>query len=149
MSYTSLKYHVTFSTKERRPWLTADVLPRLCEYLGGMVRQQGGHPIQINGIEDHVHLVLSIPATLAVAKAIGDLKSNSTNWIHQTFPQPNVFCWQKEYAAFTISPSVLPQVVGYVQGQQAHHRKNALSFRDELIWLLKNHGIEFDEKYIQ
>lgn len=149
MSYTCLKYHATFSTKERRPWIIPEILPRLCQFLGGMIRQQGGHPIEINGPEDHIHLVLSIPPTLAVANCMKDIKCNSTNWIHDTFPDLKVFCWQKEYATFTVSPTVLPSVVKYVQEQQEHHKKKNISFRDELIWLLKNHGIKFDEKYIQ
>jgi putative transposase len=112
-----------------------------------MIRQQGAHPIEINGPEDHLHVVLSIPPTLAVAKSIQDLKSNCTDWIHHTFAELKDFRWQDGYASFTVSPSVLPSVIKYVQGQQEHHKR--VSYRDELIWLLKNHEIEFDEKYIQ
>ncbi|HAU37869.1 MAG TPA: IS200/IS605 family transposase [Phycisphaerales bacterium] len=146
MSYTWLKYHIVFSTKERRPFLTPELMPRLCEYLGGMIKTQGGHSIEINGPEDHIHIVASVSPTLALADCLRDLKPNSTNWIHETFPGLRDFAWQDGYSAFTVSPSVLSKVVQYVKNQQEHHKK--VSFRDELAWLLKNHGIEFDEKYL-
>jgi len=146
MSYTCLRYHITYSTKERRTWISPELLPRICEYMGGMIRQVKGHPILINGPEDHLHVVCSIPPTITVADFIRDLKSNCTSWIHDTFPDLRDFCWQDGYAAFTVSPTVLPRLLNYVLAQQEHHKK--VSFRDELIWLLKNHGIGFDERYL-
>ena len=146
MSYVSVRYHVVFSTKERRPWIAPAILPRLCEYMGGMIRAHKGHPVLINGPEDHLHFVLSIPVTTAIADFMRELKSWSSVWIHQTFPDLRAFAWQDGYAVFSVSPSVLPKVVEYVRNQQEHHKK--VSFRDELIWLLKNHGIEFDERYL-
>jgi len=146
MSYTSLKYHIMFGTKDRRPWITPQFLPRLCQFLGGMIKQQGGQPTEINGPEDRVHVVGSISPTISIADCLRDLKANSTGWIHETFPEMKDFFWQDGYSAFTISPSVLPKVIQYVRNQQEHHKK--VTFREELIWLLKNHGIEFDEKYL-
>jgi len=146
MSFIGIRYHAVFSTKERRPWLAPDMRPRLCEYMAGIVRNHQGHPLLINGPEDHVHLVLSIPVTTAVADFMRELKSISSGWVHQTFPELRAFAWQDGYAIFSVSSSVLPKVLEYVQNQEEHHKK--VSFRDELIWLLKNHGVEFDEKYI-
>jgi REP element-mobilizing transposase RayT len=147
MSYTYLNYHVVSGTKNRQAIISPELLPRLCQYMGGIVRNLGGHSIEFNGMEDHMHMVLSIPPTIAVAKFIGDLKANSSGWIHDEFPNMRDFGWQDGYSIFTISPSVLPSVVKYVQGQQEHHKK--MSFREELIWLYKNHGITFDEKHIE
>ena len=106
----------------------------------------GGQPVLANAVEDHVHIAASLPATAAVADCLRDLKANSTNWVHKTIPDMKTFCWQEGYSIFTISPSVLPAVVEYVKSQAAHHTR--VDFRDELVWLLKNHGIEFDEKYL-
>lgn len=147
MSYTSLKYHIVFATKDRRPLITPDLLPRLCQYLGGMIKHQKGEPILINGPEDHIHIVASLSPTIALADALRDMKANCTNWIHETFPSLKSFFWQDGYSAFTVSPSSLPRVIEYIRNQQEHHKK--ASFRDELIWLLQNHGIQLDEKYIQ
>ena len=146
MSYTSLKYHIVFATKERRPFLAGDIRSRAFEFLAGMIRQQGGQPLLINGPEDHVHIVASIHPAIAMADCLRDLKANSTNWIHETFKDLKTFAWQDGYWAFSVSPSVLPQLLKYVTNQQEHHKKT--TFREELIWLLKNHGIEFDEKYL-
>ena len=93
-----------------------------------------------------MHMVLSIPPTTAVSDFVRDVKSNSSGWVHDTFPEHGAFAWQDGFAGFSVSPSILPAVIAYVKNQQEHHRK--VSFRDELIWLLKNHGIEFDERYI-
>ncbi|MFA6135502.1 MAG: IS200/IS605 family transposase [Phycisphaerae bacterium] len=146
MSYTSLRYHIVFGTKERRPFLTAPLRPRICEFLAGMIRRQGGHPVLINGPEDHVHIVAEIPPTLAIADSLRDLKANCTNWIHDTLPDMKTFSWQEGYSAFSVSPSVLPNLLRYVRNQQEHHKKT--TFTDEMIWLLKSHGIIFDEKYL-
>jgi len=146
MSYTCLKYHIMFSTKQRRPLIAPEVLPRFCRYLGGMIKKQGGQPVEINGPEDHLHIVASLLPTMSISGTLRDLKANSTNWIHARFPNLKEFYWQDGYAAFSVSPSVLPRVVRYVRDQQAHHEK--VSFEEELKWLLHSHGVEYDERYL-
>jgi hypothetical protein len=121
--------------------------PRLYDYLGGMTKTLGGHPVEFNGPEDHMHLIVSIPATMPIADFMRELKCDSSNWIHASYPDLAAFSWQDGYSIFTISPSILPAVIKYVRNQVEYHK--GVSFRDELIWLLKNHGIEFDEKYLQ
>lgn len=146
MSYTRLLYHIVTSTKERRPFIREDVLDRLKPYLGGMVKTLGGHPIKINGVDDHIHIVASLGPTIALSKAIGELKSRSSGWIHQTFDDLRAFTWQESYAAFTVSPSLLQKVVAYVANQREHHRK--MGFVEELKLLLDRHGIDYDPKYL-
>ena len=147
MSYTRLLYHIVTSTKERRPFLRDEVLDRLKPYLGGMIKTLGGQPIRINGVADHIHIVAALKPTLALSKAIKELKSKSSGWIHQTFPDLAAFHWQDTYAAFTVSPSLLDRVVEYVENQQEHHSKRG--FVEELKLLLDRHGIEYDPKYLE
>jgi putative transposase len=147
MPYTGLIYHTVFSTKERRPWISPDVLPRICEYMGGFIRNHKCHPCLINGPVDHLHLVLSFPVTVYIPDFMRDMKSWTSRWIHQTFPLLKAFAWQVSYSMFTVSPSVLPRLMTYVRNQQEHHKK--VSFRDELIWLLKNHGIKYEERFLE
>ena len=147
MPYTNLIYHTVFSTKERRPWISPDILPRVCEYMGGFIRNHTCHPYLINGPVDHLHLVLSFPVTVYIPDFMRDMKSWTSRWIHQTFPTLKAFAWQVSYSMFTVSPSVLPRLMTYVRNQQEHHKK--VSFRDELIWLLKNHGVKFDERFLE
>ena len=102
--------------------------------------------IEANGPEDHIHIVASMTPKFALADCLRDFKANSSGWIHDTFSSLRDFAWQEGYAAFTVSQSAVPKVVEYVRNQQQHHRK--MTFREELIALLKRHGIKYDEKYI-
>jgi len=145
MSYTSLTYHIVLATRRRR-LITADVRGRLRRYLAGMIKKLGGHPIAINGPEDHMHLVASFRPDVAVSACLRDLKANSTGWVHRTFPGLKDFRWQEGYAAFTVSRSVVGKVVAYVNAQQEHHRTR--TFEEELKNLLDRHGIEYDPRYV-
>jgi REP element-mobilizing transposase RayT len=145
-TYTSLHYHLIFSTKNRQPWIRQEIEQRIWEYLGGIARQNDMKAIQIGGIDDHVHLVIGIRATLAVSKALQLLKGGSSKWIHETFPDLAQFQWQDGYGAFTVSKSQLPDVIHYVAQQREHHKTR--TFQDEYRAFLQKHGIEYDERYV-
>jgi REP element-mobilizing transposase RayT len=114
--------------------------------MGGHARNLDGQLLMGNGVSDHVHLAAVIPAKLAVSEFVGKLKSNASGWIHDTFSDLGEFSWQNGYAAFSISPSILPKVKQYIRNQQEHHRK--MTFQEELIALLEKHGVEYDKRYI-
>ena len=101
-TFTCLHYHLIFSTKNRKPWITPDIEQRIWEYLGGIARTNNMKALQIGGIEDHVHVVTGIPPSLAVSKALQLLKGASSKWIHETFPNMAGFEWQDGYGAFTV-----------------------------------------------
>ena len=146
MSYTNLKYHIVFSTKQRRPLIESTLLPRLQEYVGGIVRELDGKLLEANGPEDHMHLCIQAKPTIAVSDLVGKIKANSSGWVHKTFPHLRDFAWQDGYAAFTVAQSGLSILSKYIHAQQEHHKKQ--SFQEELIALLKLHGIDYDERYI-
>ncbi len=146
MSYTNLNYHIVFATKDRRPLITADVKERLVKYIGGIARDHDCTLCEANGPEDHFHLVAMVHPSVPLADFILDVKANSSKWIHATFPKLADFQWQDGYSAFTVSKSILPQVVEYVQKQAEHHK--TIAFKDELVALLKKHGIAYDERYV-
>ncbi|HEX5397518.1 MAG TPA: IS200/IS605 family transposase [Verrucomicrobiae bacterium] len=146
MSYISSYFHCVFSTKERRPLITPELRDRLWPFLGGIARQNKMKAIEVGGIEDHVHILLSLPSTMAVAKALQLLKGGSSKWIHETFPEQRLFAWQEEYGAFSVSVSLLDRTVEYIRGQPEHHRK--MTFREEFLALLKRHRVEYDERYL-
>tara|TARA_R110002072_G_scaffold303099_1_gene493395 strand:- start:94546 stop:94998 length:453 start_codon:yes stop_codon:yes gene_type:complete len=145
-TYTSLRYHIVFSTKERRPLIAADIEQRVWEYLGGIARQNGMQPLQVGGIEDHIHIVVSIPPTMAVSKAVQQIKGGSSKWIHETFLDLNDFAWQDGYGAFSVSRSQLSTVINYAATQREHHRER--NFQDEYRSILERHEIEYDERYV-
>ena len=146
MSYTRLLYHIVFSTKERRPLLTGELGRRTIEYIGGICRELNGQLLAAGSSADHLHLAVAVHPSVAVADLVGRVKSGSSGWIHGEFPEGREFSWQDGYAAFSVSPSVVARVKRYIQGQAEHHKK--VSFQEELIALLKRHGIEYDERYI-
>ena len=146
MSYSKLLYHIVFSTKERRPFLKEDTLPRVRDYVAGIIHSEGGQVLAGDGAEDHLHLALALPPTTAIADLVRVAKAGSSKWVHQELSGIKSFAWQDGYAAFSVSPSVLPLVVHYIQGQREHHKK--VSFLDELRQLLDRHGISYDEKYL-
>ena len=146
MSYISSYFHCVFSTKERRRLIVPELRDRLWPFLGGIARQNKMKAIEIGGVEDHVHILLSLPATLAVSKALQLIKGGSSKWIHETFPEHRLFAWQEEYGAFSVSMSQLDKTIEYIKGQEVHHRK--MTFQEEFLALLKKHRIEYDERYL-
>ena len=145
-SYTNLLYHLIFSTKERRPFLTLERQPRLYEYIGGIIRGIGGISLGINGTEDHVHVLAKLRPDRALSDVLRDLKSNATGWLHDVFPDLKDFSWQRGYGAFSVSHSNIDPVRDYIARQKEHHHR--VSFRDEFIRFLKANGIAFDERYL-
>ena len=141
-SFAYLLVHVIFSTKNRAPDLSPELTTRLFPYMGGIVRKCKGRALIVNGPADHVHLLLSIPATTSVADILRVLKTNSSRWVHEQFPEQRHFAWQAGYGAFTVSGSRLNDVRNYIASQEAHHRK--VSFQEEFLAFLKKHGMDFD-----
>jgi len=146
MSYTHLAYHIVMGTKERRPFITAPLLPRLREYLGGIIRQQEGQMLIANGPEDHLHVLAQLSPRYSVSDALRVLKSNASGWVHRTFPEFRAFGWEDGYAAFSVSRSILPRILKYIEGQQEHHKR--MSFREELVRLFEPHRIAYDQRYL-
>lgn len=143
---TALRYHIVFSTKGRRQYINAELQPRLHDYLGGVVRAMDGAPIAVGGTADHVHVLATLPADCAVSTALRTIKSNSSRWIHETFPTHGDFGWQSGYAAFTVSTSKAGDVEAYVRNQVEHHRTR--SFDEELWELVVRNGIAYDPRYL-
>jgi len=120
---------------------------RLWLYLGGIARENKMKALVVGGVEDHVHVLLSIPSTLSVAKSIQLLKGNSSKWIHDTFKAHWDFEWQEGYGAFSIGISGVEDTTKYIQGQTEHHRK--MTFREEIEVFLKKHGMEYVERDVE
>ena len=146
VSYVSAYFHCVFSAKERRRIITPDLRDRLWPFLGGIARQNKMKAIEIGGVEDHVHVLLSLPSTLPISKALQLIKGGSSKWVHETFPAHRLFGWQEKYGAFSVSVSQLDNIIRYIKGQEQHHRK--MTFQEELLTLLKKHRIEYDERYL-
>ncbi len=101
--------------------------------------------LAIGGIADHVHVLLSLPSPLPVAKAMQLIKGGSSKFVHETFPEHPGFAWQEGYGAFSVSISHVEEAIAYIQRQAEHHRKR--TFEEEFRAFLRKHGIEFDERH--
>jgi REP element-mobilizing transposase RayT len=145
-TYTSLHCHVIFSTKNRELWLRTDIEERVWSYLGGIARENAMKALMIGGIENHVHLLLGIPPTLALSKGVQLIKGGSSAWIKEAFPGLRGFGWQDGYGAFSVSKSQVPEVADYIRGQREHHRVK--SFEEEYRAFLDKHDIQYDERYM-
>lgn len=142
-SFVSCLMHIVFSTKDRRPFITPKLQERLWPYLGGIARENKIRAIRIGGVADHVHLLLSLPSTLSVSKAVQLIKGNSSKWIHETFPELREFGWQEGYGAFSVGVSVQDATIAYIENQVEHHRRQ--TFDEELKAILEKHSIEYDD----
>ncbi len=145
-SFTHILVHYIFSTKDRKKYLTENVRARIFDYMGGIARKNNIQPQIINGVEDHVHMLVLLPKTLSIAKAIQLIKGGSSRWIHEEFPDLRHFAWQIGYGAFSVSLSNKENVVNYIKHQKEHHKKK--TFKEEFIEFLKKHNIDYDERYI-
>jgi putative transposase len=145
-TYTSLHYHVVFSTKNRVPDIAQNIEQRVWAYIGGIARKHKMTALQVGGVEDHIHALVTAPPIYAPSQIAQFLKGESSKWIHEEFREMRGFGWQDGYGAFTVSKSNIPEVVRYIQNQREHHRKK--TFQEEYRELLEKHGIEYDERYI-
>ena len=142
-TFSRLLVHVVFSTKDRTASLKADIRPDLYAYMGGIIRNFGGQSLLINGVADHVHLLFSIPATMAVAESMRIVKAKSSRWMRG---RDRSFAWQPGYAAFSVSQSSVGQVTKYIANQEERHKR--VQFEHEFISLLKKHDMDYDERYV-
>ena len=144
-TYSALYSHLVFATKNREPLILAEWEERLHSYLGGCLGKLGAKALAIGGMNDHVHIVMSLKPVHAPAKVVGEIKGESSKWIHDTIGY-RPFGWQDGYAIFSVSVSVLDNVIAYVRGQREHHRTR--TFEEEYVAFLKKHWIDYEEKYL-
>jgi REP element-mobilizing transposase RayT len=145
-TYTSLHYHIVFSTKNRTPHIAPEIEERLWSYIGGIARKNRMAALSVGGVEDHVHALVMAPPTIAPSKIAQLLKGGSSLWVHTEFPELRKFDWQDGYGGFTVSKSQVDEVIRYIRLQREHHRKK--TFQEEYLDLLKRHGVEYDERYL-
>lgn len=148
--YVTCLYQPLFSLRildeERRPWLAPEVRGRLWPFMGGIAREEGFVAISVGGTEDHANMLVSLPSTLTVAKAVRLVKAGSCGWVSRTFPRLRGFRWQEGYGAFSVGVSDKANTVKYIEKQKERHRRK--TFPEEYVAFLKKHGIECDGRYI-
>ena len=144
-TYCCALYHCVFSTKERRKAISVEIQARLWAYMGGIAREHGMKALAVGGTNDHVHILLSVPTTLPIAKAMREIKSAASKWMNENHLAHH-FEWQEGYGAFSIGWAQVDTTIAYITRQAEHHQKR--DFQAEFIAFLKKHRIEYDPKYV-
>lgn len=145
-SYIQINVHITFHVKSGVTPIIQSDLPRLFSYLGGCAKEQGAKAIAVGGMSDHIHMLVSIPATVTISDFVKNVKVWSSKWLKTLGNDYFNFAWQDGYGAFSVSHSVVPRTISYIANQAEHHK--VLSFREEYLRFLQANEIEYDERYL-
>lgn len=147
MPYVKLIYQIVYCTKYRKHTLIKPGRDVLFNYMRSVLESKKCHVFEINGVGDHLHIVTHIHPTVAIASLVKDLKLASTDFIKREKLFPDFFGWQPGYAAFTYSIESLGHLIAYVKNQEAHH--GLISSKEELVKLLSEHEVEYEEKWLE
>ena len=145
-SLAKIYVHTIFSTKYRKALIKKEIEKELFAYIGDTIKRDGGIPFLINGTENHIHILSTLPRTVSLAKYVENIKRNSSRWIKGKGVDYLNFAWQNGYASFSVSSSKIDIVKRYISNQKEHHKK--LEFKKELILFLNEYSVNYDEKYL-
>jgi putative transposase len=145
-THQQLLYHIVFSTKNRQRWLADGFREQVFAYMAGTTHRLGGTAICVDGYYDHAHLLIRIPAKIAVADFVGKVKANTSKHINDTSGIIRKFGWQDGYGAFTVSVSQKNRIAKYIANQMEHHSQ--MSFQHEYLALLDKHEVEYDPQHV-
>lgn len=138
--------HITFSTKNRYPFIDKRIKEELFSYLGGICKNLECNPLIVGGHKDHVHILCLLSRKIALMKLIEELKTHSSKWIKTKGQSYQKFYWQNGYGGFSIHLGQVDVLKDYISTQEEHHKE--LSFQDEYRVLLKEYDIDYDERYV-
>lgn len=145
-TYTQILYQLVFSTKQRKKTLLKQRRKELYKDIWGILKNKKCHVYRINGVEDHLHIITHIHPAVALSSLVKDIKLGSSDYIKKQNLFDGFTGWQEGYAAFTYTIKEKRRLIDYVKNQEEHHRK--ITYKEELIALLKEHEIEYNEKYL-
>ncbi|OOG78308.1 IS200/IS605 family transposase [Algoriphagus sp. A40] len=144
-SYRQLFYHIVFHTRGAEKTIDDIHSKELYNYIWGIVKNKNSKLYQINGIEDHIHMLADIHPTIPVSDFVRDVKSFSSSWMKQSGYFQKFKGWAEGFGVFTVSYKEKDMIIGYIKKQKEHHK--SFSFEEEYRNLLLEQGIAIDEKY--
>jgi len=145
-SLSKVLVHIIFSTKNRHNFISKEIKDELCRYISGILKNIKSEPVMINGVSDHIHILCTLPRTITQAGLLEEIKKSSSKWIKTKYRSFEKFAWQSGYGIFSVSSSLIKNVVTYIKNQEEHHKK--VTFQEEFILFLKKYNIEYDERYL-
>lgn len=143
---TRVLIHVTFSTKHRALLIPESVEPALYAYTGGICRRLGSPLLTMGGVADHVHMLVSLNKTMALADLLMEVKRDTSKWMKEQGPASESFGWQDGYFGFSIGGSGVEPLRAYIANQKERHHR--IDFKNEVRTLLRKYGVDWDERYI-
>ncbi len=145
-TYTQLYVHVVFAVRGRANLISPQWKEKLYQYMTGIITHKNQKLMVINGMPDHIHILIGLKPDRNLSDLIRDVKASSSKWINENKFLLGKFEWQTGFGAFTVSQSMIKTVVNYILNQEAHHKKK--TFREEYIKFLEEYQIEFKHEYI-
>ncbi|HYX31314.1 MAG TPA: IS200/IS605 family transposase [Pyrinomonadaceae bacterium] len=145
-TFSQIYIQIVFAVENRQSLIKPDFKEELYKYITGIVRNQGQKLIAINGMPDHLHILIGLQPAKALADLVRDIKSDSATFVNKQKLVHGRFNWQEGYGAFSYGHSQLNTVIRYIQNQEKHHQRH--SFRDEYMALLRKFDIAFDDRYV-
>ncbi len=145
-TYSQIYLHYVFSPKYRQGLISPEFEEELYKYITGIVKNLDQHLIRINGMPDHVHLLVRLRPSLAPSKFIQTVKTNSSSWITDNKMIKGNFSWQTGGGIFSVSHRNVPELIKYIENQKEHHKGH--SFKEEYLNLLSKSGISFEKEYL-
>jgi REP-associated tyrosine transposase len=145
-TFSQIYIQAVFAVSGRQSLIRPAFKEELYKYITGIVRNQGQKLIAINGVADHLHMLIGLRPAMALADLIREVKADSSNFINENRWIHGRFSWQEGYGAFSYGHSQLNTIIRYIQDQENHHRKQ--SFRNEYLSLLRKFDIAFEDKYV-
>jgi REP-associated tyrosine transposase len=145
-TFSQIYIQTVFAVSERQSLIKPDFKEELYKYITGIIRNQGQKLIAINGMPDHLHILIGLRPAMALADLVQEIKADSTNFINKQRLVHGRFSWQEGYGAFSYGHSQLDTIIQYIQNQERHHARH--SFKDEYMTLLRKFDIAFDDKYV-
>lgn len=145
-TYTQIYIQIVFAVSNRLSLIHSEHKEEIYKYITGIIRNDGHKLIAINGMSDHLHILLGLKPDMALSDLVRDIKTNSSKFINQKRLTSGKFIWQEGYGAFSYGHSQLDIIIRYIQNQEQHHSRK--SFKDEYLTLLKKFRVDFESKYV-
>ncbi|MBQ4548328.1 MAG: transposase [Bacteroidales bacterium] len=140
-----MNVHIVFHVKSTGIKMRTEDLERIFSYIGGIINGIGGIPMEVGGVENHIHILTTLPKDMSLSDFVRIIKTDSSRWIKKIDDYYSRFSWQVGYGAFSVSSSVVDRTVNYIRNQSRHHKRR--TFRDEYMLFLEAYGVEYDERY--
>ena len=140
-----MNVHIVFHVKSTGIKMRTEDLERIFSYIGGIINGIGGIPMEVGGVENHIHILTTLPKDMSLSDFVRIIKTDSSRWIKKIDDYYSRFSWQVGYGAFSVSSSVVDRTVNYIRNQSRHHKRR--TFRDEYKLFLEAYGVEYDERY--